>query len=320
VRSTPRPVLPPGIPQHFLPVRGAAPAGSALVYVPVVVGAATVRFADTKAGVDAQEELVCQTPVTAEAVPVRWDQAHVVEVSPDELESTPREPAEFAELPPAGARAKSYEGWKRDFAAWLTGSRTLELFRHPESRTLSRPGESERDFRVRLDEATREARDRQKEVLRQKYGARIAAVEERLRRAQQAVAREKEQVTQAGLQAVISAGATILGAFLGRKAVSVSSVGRATTAARGAGRVLKEQQDIGRAKETVEAVQQERERIEAEFQADAAAMEARSNPLADRLEPVVVKPKKAGITVQLVGLGWAPHWRDARGGITPASA
>ena len=74
-RGGARPVLPPGVPQHFVPVRGTAPAGAALVYQPMVLGAATVRFADAKAGVDQSEEVVVATPVTDAAVPVSWEGA-----------------------------------------------------------------------------------------------------------------------------------------------------------------------------------------------------------------------------------------------------
>ena len=74
-----------------------------------------------------------------------------------------------------------------------------------------------------------------------------------------------------GVQAAISIGATILGAVLGRKTVSVGNIGRATTAARGAGRVLKEREDVARAQETVAAVQQALTALEAELQAELAA-------------------------------------------------
>ncbi|MEI9811296.1 MAG: hypothetical protein WDO18_00860 [Acidobacteriota bacterium] len=41
------PVLPPDVPQYFIPVRGAG-----RTYSPVAIGAAQIQFADTKAGVN----------------------------------------------------------------------------------------------------------------------------------------------------------------------------------------------------------------------------------------------------------------------------
>ena len=95
------------------------------------------------------------------------------------------------------------------------------------------------------------------ETLRSRYAARLEALAERKRRAEQAVAREKEETTSQGIQTAISIGATVLGALLGRKAVSATNIGRATTAARGAGRTIKQAGDVGRAKENVAAIDQQ---------------------------------------------------------------
>ena len=105
--------------------------------------------------------------------------------------------------------------------------------------------------------------------------------------------RESEQAKQQGIQTAISVGATILGAFLGRKSINVSTIGRATTAARGAGRVLKETQDVGRAKETVAAVDEAIAALDAQFKAEADALGASTDPLTEPLETLALKPDAA---------------------------
>jgi hypothetical protein len=313
-----RPLLPPDVPQHFVPAHGAAPAGSGLFYRPMLVGAAQVRVADTRSGVDVSRDLVYLTPITDDAVPVDWSQASAVGFTTSDLTPAAEGEAGFAELPATAAQKKSYEGWSRDYAAWLLQSQKTELFRSPSLKVVSKPGESERDFRVRLQESTRQDRDRASEALRQKYAPKVAALQERRRRAEQAVARESEQATQQGIQTAISVGATILGAFLGRKSINVGTIGRATTAARGAGRVLKETQDVGRAKETVAAVDEAIAALDAQFKAEADALGARTDPLTEPLETIALKPTRQNITVRLVALAWAPCWRDAAGAVTPA--
>jgi len=316
--AAPRPVLPPDIPQYFLPVRGTRPDGAMLVYNPMLLGASSARFADAKAGVDLAQDAVFLTPVTGEAIPVNWENATEVKVAVDDLEKSPQEAAHYAELPAAAAKLKSYDAWSRDFAGWLYGNQKLELFQRPGSKECSKPGETERDFRIRLQQTARQERDRWADQLRTKYAPKTAALQERLRRAQQAVEREQEQATQQGLQAALSVGATLLGAFLGRKAVSTSTLGRATTAARGVGRVLKERQDVGRAEETVEALQKQLADLEAEFNAEMATVEAKVDPLTERLDTVALRPKKTNIAVRLVALVWVPGWQEAQGKVTPA--
>jgi hypothetical protein len=286
----------------------------------MLLGSATVRFVDAKAGVDVSQEKTLLAPISDEAIPVIWEKAAEVNITANDLEKSPQEAARYAELLAAAGKAKSYDAWSRDLAGWLYGSQKLDLFKRSGSKEFSTPGETERDFRIRLQEIAREERDRWADQLRKKYAPKTAALEERLRRAQQAVEREREQVTHQGLQTAVSFGATLLGAFLGRKAVSASNIGRATTAARGVGRLLQQRQDVGRAEETVEALQLQLAGLEAEFNSEMAAFESRRDPLTERLETVAVKPKKTNISVRLVALLWVPGWQDAQGRTTPAWA
>ncbi|HSE04325.1 MAG TPA: ATP-binding protein [Methylomirabilota bacterium] len=313
-----RPLLPPDVPQQFVPARGTAPAGSTLLYRPMLFGAAQVRMADTRSKVDVSRDVAVLAPITDDAVPVSWEHAGPVGFTSSDLVAAPEGPAGFDELPPAAGRKKSYDGWAKDFAAWLLQSQRIELLRSPSLKAVSRPDESERDFRVRLQESAHEGRDRAMEKLRQKYAPKVAALQERRRRAEQAVARESEQAKQQGLQTAISVGATILGAFLGRKSINVSTIGRATTAARGAGRVFKESQDVGRARETVAAVDEAIARLDEQFKAEADTLGASADPLAEALETLALKPTRQNVSVRLVTLAWAPYWRDRAGATTPA--
>jgi Sec-independent protein translocase protein TatA len=120
------------------------------------------------------------------------------------------------------------------------------------------------------------------------------------------------------MQAAISVGASILGAFLGRKTVSVANIGRATTAIRGAGRAIKESKDVGQAEENVSALQQQLADLETQFKTETDALAAATDPLHETLDTVSLKPTKANIAVKLVALAWTPHWRDSSGAMTPA--
>src|SRR4029078_13137558 len=129
-------------------------------------------------------------------------------------------------------------------------------------------------------------------------------LEERVRRAEQGVQRESEQATQAKLQTAVSVGGTIFGALLGRKSLSASTLGRATTAARGMGRASKEQEDVKRAQENVDAARRALADLDAQIAEETAAIAARFDADASRLESASVAPKRGGILVQFVALGW----------------
>jgi hypothetical protein len=311
-----RPMLPPDVPQQFIPIRGTQPSGSTLAYQPMLLGGAQVRFSDSKAGVDVTQDVTVLAPISDGAVAVDWDRAVEADLAVADLESSPSDGAQFGSVPSAASKAKSYEAWNKDFSGWLFRTRKVDLLKSPSTKEVSKPGESERDFRVRLQQSGREARDKESASLRQKYAPKMAALQDRIRRAGQMVERQQAESRSSQMQAAISVGASILGAFLGRKTISATNIGRATTAIRGAGRAIKESKDVGQAEENVLALQQQLAGLEAQFKEEANALAAATDPFNEKLETVSLKPTKANIAVKLVALAWTPHWQDEKGVLT----
>ena len=282
----------------------------------MVLGAAEVRFTNKK--IDTTQELAVLAPVSDNVIPVEWDHATVVDLPISDLEQSAQQDSQFAELPAAARKAKSYDTWKKDFAGWLYRNQNLELLASSNLGETSHPHESERDFRIRLQQTAREQRDATVERLRQKYAPKIATLEEKRRRAEQAVEREAEQAKGQKMQTAISFGTTILSSFLGRKSLSLTTLGRATTAARGVGRSMKEAQDVERAQETVAAVNQQLEDLDAQFKAETDKIERSFDAQAGSLETISLKPTKANIMVKVLSLAWTPYWHGAQGQATPA--
>jgi hypothetical protein len=321
LRLTPhssRPMLAPDVPQQFIPIRGTQPSGSTLIYQPMLLGASQVRVSDSKAGVDVTQDVTMVAPISDGAVAVNWDRAMRAGLAVADLESSPSDGAQFGEVPSPASKAKSYEAWNKDLAGWLFRTQKVDLFMSPSTKEVSKPGESERDFRVRLQQAGREARDKQSDSLRRKYAPKIAALQDRIRRAEQMVERQQAESRSSQMQAAISVGASILGAFLGRKTVSAANIGRATTAIRGAGRAIKESKDVGQAEDNVVALQQQLANLESQFKTETDVLAAATDPLSEKLETVSLKPTKANIAIRLVALAWTPHWRDSGGATTAA--
>jgi hypothetical protein len=308
-----RPVLPPGIPQFFLPSKG-APEG--LQYAPKILALAKVYYADAKAGIATEQEIALLADPEAR---IAWEDAAAVRLGERDLERLPAEDAAaFEELPGEAANPKSYAAWGKGFVEWLARTQRLELLKSPSTGAVSAPGESERDFRIRLSGAGHEKRDAVTEKIRQSYAPRIARVEERIRAAEAAVDRERSQTTQQSLQTAVSIGATLLGAFLGRKAVSTATLGRATTAIRGGSRVMKEREDVARAEQNLAALQQQRDELLRVLDEEIARVRGAADPRTEELQPVVIAPKKKDVSLTLLALAWTPYRRDERGGGSPA--
>ncbi len=316
--GTDRPVLPPDVQQFFLPLTAPQPGASELCYEPRAIGISSVGFSDAKLGVAVTQSVTVIAAIDARLGSVDWTASEPVETSARDFAVDPPQPGSFLALAPAASRAKSYDAWGKALKAWLGQTQALDLLKSRNTGVVSAPGESERDFRVRLQTVARERRDQAVDKLRAKYAPKATAIDEKIRRAQQAVDREAAQASQQKLQTAVSMGATVLGALFGRKAVSASTIGKATTAARGVGRTMKESQDIERAKESLAAAQQQKADLEAQVQAELQQFGGAWDAVSEPLDAVTLRPKRTELTVQLLALAWVPCWRDAEGRVTPA--
>ena len=314
--SEARPVLPPAIEQVFLPPRRPISSGQ-LAYEPQILAAVKVHFVDTRKGLSADESTVYLLDVEDNSLGRDWSDAVQLTIDMDELERSPLEPCRYFPVPTIASQAKSLTGLRKQLSEHLYRSRRFEIFKSSNLKAYSEPGESERDFRIRLSERAREERDRQTDKLRKKYASKVRTLEDRIQRAEHAVQREEQEAKSAKMQTVISFGATILGAVLGRKAVSSTNVGRAATAARGVGRMSKQTDDIRRAEEKLMAYREQLEELEIEITEETDKIEAKLDPLNEELDTIKLKPRKTDIDIRLIAVGWVPCAVDQSGEATP---
>jgi hypothetical protein len=295
------PMLPPEVTQFFAP----APDGAALE--PVVYANVELRYSDTKLKLEVTHLASYMAPLHDGPVPLEWEDAERTPLQPQALRIQPPTGATFAKLPSLAARKASYDKWCTALTRWLKANEALELLYSPSTKQTSRPDESERDFRARLQQIGREHRDDELAALRQRYAPKAATLEERLRRARQAVEREEAEVRDRGFETAISVGTTVLGAILGgRRKLTKTTLGRAGTAARRAGRVAKETSDVRRAEETVAALEQQLADLQEDFAAAAAELPSPADALAEPLQRALLLPKRGDVTVKLLTLLWVP--------------
>jgi len=304
------PVLPPDIPQFFIPP---IDDDATLTYNPSILALADVTFNSAKMGVAEQRRVVLLASMDDGPITLEWDGAERVDLDPNVLERAPRDGATFGAVPKPATAPKSYAAWSKAFQKWVVSNEQVELLSSDTLSVVSNPGESERDFRIRLQVAAREARDTKIEKLRQKYATKLSALQDRIRRAEQAVEREQTQATQAKVGSLISVGSAILGAVFGRGKISMTDIGKVGTAARGVGRAVEQHGDVGRASESVAALQQQYADLEALLQREIDTLGPPFDAQQETLDRIPIKAKSGDVHVQLLALAWVPFTRDAAG-------
>ncbi len=298
-----RPPLAGDIAEQFLKSTGS---GAANLYRPMIAGVARLHFVDAKAGVDHWRETAYAAPLSVDGKEVWWSEASPFDDFRTRFEAAPVADARFAELPAAATRAASYRGWAETLQSHLYQHAKLDLLISDDLELASQPAETEGDFRARLSQALRERRDTQIGKLREKFRPRLASLQDRLRRAEERVAREQSQYSQQKMQSAISIGATVLGALLGSRRMGSGTLGRATTAARSAGRMGREKEDIARAEESAEVLRQRLAALSEDCEAEVAALQSALDPQTIGIRKVRLGARKADIEVERMMLLWVP--------------
>lgn len=275
-------------------------------YLPRVLGIARLHFVDKAAGLDVWETRSLIAPLDDNGSDVDWSQADVRDDLQKQLVNDPPENARYAEAPAALLRAQNYRSWQKELVSHLYSNATLPIFHCPSVGQSVVPGTSEGDFRAKLSLALREKRDADIEQLRKKYAPKLTTLQDQLRRADERVERERSDLSQHKMQTAISVGTSLLGALLGRKAISVGNAQRVGTAARSAGRLSKESGDIDRAAESREVIQQRLTEMQNDLESEVSRLRSELDPATVAVEQTSVKPRKTDIDVRTVALLWVP--------------
>lgn len=273
-------------------------------YLPRVLGVARLHFVDKAAGLDVWETRSLIAPLNDDEENADWRQADIRGDLADQLSKQPMADAQYASTPVAFLRAQNYRSWQKTFVAHLYETASFTVFHCPSVGQAVAPGKDEGEFRAKLALALREQRDAEIEKLRKKYAPRLTTLQDQIRRADERIERERSDLSQHKMQTAISVGTSILGALLGRKAISVGNAQRIGGAARSAGRIRKESGDVSRAEESREVLTQRLADMQNELEAEISRLRGELDPQTVAIERNEVKPRKADTSVETIALLW----------------
>ena len=309
-----RPALPPGISQFFLATSVKRPAGSQLLYRPAVLGSARMHFSQTSAHVDTWQTPEMLLTVDGEAEKLVWDDASRLAKAPD-LDKDPDAGGTFDALPATLARPKTYSELESGLKEMLYRTSKVQVWKCKSLGQFSAADETEETFRTRLTEQSRQQCDAEIAKLKTKHDSAIASLNEKRRKAEQTVEKQKSQFYQQLQQTVIRIFQAILAAIGSRKLTSAANVQRMGTSINAASKISKEHSDVQHASETLASIDQQIEAANADFEDQCTRQKALVDAIP--LEAISVQPKKSDISVTRVILVWTPYAVAADGNHTP---
>lgn len=307
------PLLSPDIKQVYVYA-----AGESLTHYPRLIAQADMTFSSARYDVHERRQRIFTVEFDDGPVAVDWDSAERLQITQDDLDDKPNIDAQYVDCPQVAAQKKNYASWQRQFKRWVRQQEVITLYRSARFKLTSSAGESEGEFRVRLQQVASEKRDQAAAKLRKRYASKANTLENRLQRAEQAIERESEQSTKKKIDTAVSFGTAILGAVLGRKRLSATTASKMGTAIRSASGARKEASDVARARETADKVRADLKQLSAALQEDVDALDDVYDAQQDELKEIQIKAKVSDIHIPLTCLAWMPYRDKGDGRLEPA--
>jgi hypothetical protein len=294
-----RPVVQAGVTERF--VRAGAGA-TAVTYQPRIGARVRAHFVDAKAGMNVWEESYYLAPLGTDAPD--WSQAELIPEPGPEWDDEPRRDGGFAEVPAAALSPRNHRAWSSALEDHVYRTASVNVMSCPALKIKAAPGGTESEFRAHIAQALREKRDAAVDALRARFASKLATLEDRERRAEQKLERERTQASSETVSSALSVGGSLLGALFGGR--RSSAMRKASTAARSVGRVGKERADVAHAEADVDALKDQVAAMHAELESEIGRIEAELDPNTIRVEIVPMHPKKTDIAVEDMALVWCP--------------
>ena len=311
------PAVPPDIPQRYLPVRvpretaetimlrsgpGKIEAAS-ILYEPALLASGRIHYTSTKMEQEAERDFSLLAPFST-AGTVTWEQAVPYTGPFTDLASAAPADARYAVTAETIRALKKFSGEKQALTTSLVHSRELKLASCPAVKLISKPGEPENEFLLRVRLAARERRDAEVDALRKRYEAKIETLEDRLRKAELAAERKQADAEARKREAMISAGESVIGVLFGRK--------RSRSGSTAASKYRQSSSAVASAREAEEnarVLADDIQELKDEFEKEAAVITSRWDNAIKEVDEITIKPKKTGIEVTSFFFAWVPSWQ-----------
>jgi hypothetical protein len=305
-----RPVVPAGISEKFLAITDRVPDGYRLEYRPGLLAKGKVHFAHKADGIDVWRDVFVLQSIESTPPDDIWQGSSIISQAPG-IEEQPDGSGQFAELPAELVREKSYTIFGRQLKDHLYREASLKLLKCDSVEGVSKPDESEAEFRSRLLPTLNEQFIAEKARLEEKYAPKLSKVEMQVRAAQTKLSTQRWQFFARLGTAVWVIVDNIM------SAMGKNMPGRRRSLDPAIRSMATETGQQTNAKALLENAQQEKNRLQQQHDEELKQLEASLSPTGLKIQPVEIKPQKGDIELSDVSLVWLPMRISSAGAAEP---
>lgn len=317
-----KPPVPVGVNEYFLPqnyslqealkAAGRSAASDttveAVLYRPVLLAAAQVRFLDRKYGVDSEVVQAALVASPERRGSLRWEDFPYRGPSLEGVDTSAGGPARYADIDAPLNDAKMMTALKKDFTDWVYRSCSIKARANEALKVYAGPDVSTADF-------MKACADTARETMQTELNKKVSAIDKQIKALQTKLGREERELRQdeADLRnRNIESGANILeigaGLFgIGRKKSISTAFTKHRLSQNAKEEVEESKQAIEQYEKELDALLESRKQMEQEVQAEWS-------DVVNKITEVTINPKKTDIYVRLFGLAWMPYYQVKSGG------
>ena len=293
------PLISDKIQQYFL---NNAPYNEEIIFEPKILLKGKIRFYSGSKGIDEKEEVFLKLPIDENTAEINFEKGMPINDDVSLYDTRSPENAKFYPLPFFIEEMKDFTTIENEFKDSLGRTKKLDLYTSKEFKLLSEPGEDLSSFKGKIIELLRERKEEEVNKLRVKFKGKEESLQKKYNRLLEKLSKEETDAKTLTTESVLSFGATVLGAFLGRTKVGNLSSGM--TGLRRANRIFKEKKDVSFVKNQIEELTKDIEKLEGELNEKIVEISDKLNMDNYEIETLSLQPRKTDISSLSVSLLW----------------
>ena len=272
-----------------------------LVYRPVIVAQASLRFLNRKYNLDYDLVKTALVKQPDRRGMIRWENFLTGGVDTTKLDDQPSPQAHFAALEVPFTDGKIINALEKDFLDWAYRAGQVSLHANEALKIYAGPQVSVADFRTSCAEAARQGRDAEVKKATTGFETKLTVLNEKLQREQRDLEQQQSELSQRKWEELGTDVENVLGLFGGRKSSRriSSSLSKRRQTEKAKGDVEDSRDTIQDLSKQVEALQKERDRVVAEIN-------NRWGEMANQITEIPVVAQKKDILLDLFGVAWMP--------------
>jgi len=303
------PQLPAIIRQEYAPIDHPVESDGKVVFHLYIIGSADVSFFNNRYGIIRTTPVAYALPIELSTLDISWTNSKSFSFSTDTFAGGILNGASYIPVQPAALKLVTIDSLDKQFETFVYRNYNIVLWKSETFKIVSQPDESERDFRIRLQQVAHERRDLEVERIKRQFSKKIDTLERQLNTARRLVDKEGDQYQQKMLNTAISVGTSIFGAILGGR-TSRTSVTRAAKSASG---LSKEKRDIARAKEKMAQIELRIKELDQQLTEKITDISDKFDPMNEELKKIIIQPKKSDVLQRYFGFLWIPYFHSDDG-------